>query len=302
MPVRLSLRERVLFLLNRLPVPIFDAFAAVLLGKALMVCKSYGVFEVLHGSRHSAAELGEKVGLSTAGTEALLRTLEAGGYVKRKGNHYQNSRAAERWLIRKSPHHLGNLVYYFDSLFSRWDHLAETAQRGEPVKPYFEYFREKDWETYTHGMMDLARLLMPEVLRAIEVPRTARRLLDIGGSHCLYSVELCRIHPGLTVDVLDLDEISKVGERVTQDLQMSSRVVHRSGDFKNDDLGSGYDVVLAFNVIHGLKRSENCSLMKKISEALDGGGALFIMDQVTDPTKRQFALSSDSGCCRSQSV
>jgi hypothetical protein len=41
------------------------------------------------------------------------------------------------------------------------------------VKPYFEYFREKDWETYTDGMMDLARFLMPEVLRAIEVPRTA---------------------------------------------------------------------------------------------------------------------------------
>jgi hypothetical protein len=284
MPVRLSLREQVLFVLNRLPVPIFDAFAAVLLGKALMVCKSYGVFEVLHGSRHSAAELGEKVGLSTPGMEVLLRTLEAGGYVKRKGNHYQNSRAAERWLIRKSPHHLGNLVHYFDSLFSRWDHLAETAQRGEPVKPYFEYFREKDWETYTYGMMGLARLLMPEVLRVIQVPRTARRLLDIGGSHGLYSVELCRIHRGLKAEVLDLHEVSKVGQRITQDFQMASRVVHRSGDFKKDNFGSGYDIVLAFNVIHGLKRSENSSLMKKISEALDGGGTLFIMDQVRDRT------------------
>jgi DNA-binding MarR family transcriptional regulator len=284
MLVRLSLRERVLFLLNRLPVPIFDAFAGVLLGRALMVCNSYGVFEVLHDSQHSAAELGEKVGLSTLGMEVLLRALEAAGYVKRKGNHYQNSRVAERWLTRKSPHYLGNLVRYFDSLFSRWDHLAETAQRGEPVRPYFEYFRGKDWETYTYGMMDLARLLMPEVLRIIQPPRTARRLLDIGGSHGLYSIELCRIHPALTAEVLDLDEVSEVGRGITQDLQMSSRVVHRSGDFKKDNFGSGYDIVLAFNVIHGLKGSENSSLMKKIGEALNSGGTLFIMDQVRDRT------------------
>jgi DNA-binding MarR family transcriptional regulator len=291
MPVRLSLRERVLFLLNRLPVPIFDAFAGILLGRALMVCNSYGVFEVLHGSGHSPAELGEKVGLSTPGMEVLLRTLEAGGYVKRSGNHYRNSRVAERWLTRKSPHYLGNLVQYFDSLFSRWDHLAETAQRGEPVKPYFEYFKEKDWETYTYGMMDLARLLMPEVLRVIQLPRTARRLLDIGGSHGLYSIELCRIHPGLTAEVLDLHEVSKVGERITQDCQMSSRVVHRSGDFKKDNFGSGYDIVLAFNIIHGLKSSENSSLIRKVSESLDGAGTLFIMDQVTDRTKSS-SLSS----------
>jgi cyclopropane fatty-acyl-phospholipid synthase-like methyltransferase len=284
MPVRLSLRERVLFLLNRLPVPIFDAFAAVLLGKALIVCNSYGVFEVLHGSGHLPAELGKKVGLSTQGVEILLRTLEAGGYVRRSGNQYWNSRLADRWLTRKSPYYLGNLVQYFDSLFSRLDHLAETAQRGEPVKPYFEYFKEKDWETYTYGMMDLARLLMPEVLRVIQLPRTARRLLDIGGSHGLFSIELCRIHPGLTADVFDLHEVSKVGERITRDFQMSSRVVHRSGDFMKDNFGSGYDIVLAFNVIHGLKRSENSSLMRKISEALDAEGTLFIMDQVISRT------------------
>jgi hypothetical protein len=45
---------------------------------------------------------------------------------------------------------------------------------------------------------------MPEVLRVIQVPRTARRLLDVGSSHSLYSVELCRIHPNLTAKVPDL--------------------------------------------------------------------------------------------------
>jgi DNA-binding MarR family transcriptional regulator len=284
MLVRLSLRERVLFLSNRLPVPIFDAFAGVLLGRALMVCNSYGVFEALQDSPHLPAELAKKVGLSIQGVEVLLRTLEAGGYVKRRGNYYRNSRVAEHWLTRKSPHYLGNLVQYFDSLFSRWVHLAETAQRGEPVKPYFEYFRDEDWATYTYGMMDLARLLMPEVLRVIQVPRTARRLLDIGGSHGLYSIELCRIHPGLIAEVLDLEEVSRVGQKIVQDLQMPSCVVHRTGDFKSADFGNEYDIVLAFNIIHGLKRPENSSLMKKISGALNVGGTLFIMDQVRDRT------------------
>jgi hypothetical protein len=63
---------------------------------------------------------------------------------------------------------------------------------------------------------------------------------------------------------------------------MSNRVVHRSGDFKKDDFGSGYDIVLAFNIIHGLKRSENSSLIKKIARSLSKGGTVFIMDQVRD--------------------
>jgi tRNA A22 N-methylase len=38
------------------------------------------------------------------------------------------------------------------------------------------------------------------------VPRGARDLLDIGGSHGYYSVALCRRHPTLRAVILDLPQ------------------------------------------------------------------------------------------------
>jgi 2-polyprenyl-3-methyl-5-hydroxy-6-metoxy-1,4-benzoquinol methylase len=285
MPIHLNMRERVLSRLDKHPVPILDAFANVLLGRALMVCNSVGVFDALHGSPCSVSELAAKTGMSARGADVLLRTVEAGGYVVKEGDHFRNTKVAERWLTKTSPHYLGNLVQYFDELFSRWEYLERTVQHGEPEKPYFEYFGENDWEIYTYGMMDLARFLMPQVVRVVQLPKLARRLLDIGGSHGLYAVEFCRSHPVLKADVIDLEKVVEVGRRITKDLGMSSRVTHHAGDFMTDSFGNGYDVVLAFNIIHGLKPPENMLLMKKASAALNQGGKIAIMDQLRDGKK-----------------
>jgi cyclopropane fatty-acyl-phospholipid synthase-like methyltransferase len=245
-----------------------------------MLCNSFGVFDTLHGSPCSVSEVAAKTGMSARGAEILLRTVEAGGYVVKEGDRFRNTKVSERWLTRTSPRYLGNLVQYFERLFPRWEYLGRTVQQGEPEKPYFEYFNEKDWEIYTYGMMDLARFLMPEVLRVVQLSKSARRLLDVGGSHGLYAMELCRLHPSLKADILDLDKVVEVGRKITEHLGLSSRVIHRAGDFRRDSLGSGYDVILAFNIIHGLKPQENALLMKKVSAALNQGGKIFIMDQL----------------------
>ena len=280
--MHLSIRERTLALLNKLPAPILDGFAHVLFGRALMLCTSCGIFDALQTSRLSAGEIAERVGLSKRGTEVLLQAMEAGGYIRRDGERYWNSKIAERWLTRASPRYVGNLVRYFETLFRRWEFLDETARRGEPQKPYFEYFTDEDWEIYTYGMMDLARILMPDVLKAVRLPPSARRLLDIGGSHGLYSIELCRRYPSLTAEVLDFDKAVRVGKKITEEYGMSDRVTHRVVDFKNDDFGNEYDVVLAFNIVHGLTPSENSSLLKKTYKAMANDGLLFIMDQMRD--------------------
>lgn len=285
MPLHLNMKERAFSRLNKQPVPILDAFASVLLGRALMVCNSFGVFDALHGSARSVSELAAMTGMSARGADILLRVVEAGGYVVKKGDRFRNTKLAEYWLTKASPRYLGNLVLYFERLFSRWEYLGRTVEQGEPEKPYFEYFDENDWETYTYGMMDLARLLMPEVMRVVQIPESARRLLDIGGSHGLYAVEFCRSHPVLKADVIDLEKVVEVGRRITKDLGMSSRVIHHAGDFMTDSLGNRYDVVLAFNIIHGLKPQENVLLMKKASAALNQGGKIAIMDQLRDGKK-----------------
>lgn len=109
MPIHLSVRQRLLSHLNKLPTPILDAFANVLLGRALVVCNSFGVFDALHGSPCSVSELAVKTGMSARGAEILLQTAEAGGYVVREGNCFRNTKVAERWLTKTSPNYLATL-------------------------------------------------------------------------------------------------------------------------------------------------------------------------------------------------
>ena len=280
MILRMSLKERILFLLNRLPVPVLDAFVNVLYGRALTVCSSAGVFDLLQTSPQSSEEVAKKTGVSLRGTELLLQTMEAGGYVLRAGELYRNSRISERWLTKNSPHYIGALVRYFDTLFSRWQYLGDSVRAGKPPRAYFEYFTDEDWRIYTYGMMNLARILMPQVLGAISFPSSAHRLLDIGGSHGLYSIELCKRYPALEAEVIDLEKAVGIGKKIAEEYGMSDRVRHRAADFKKEELGRGYDVVLAFNIIHGLTPSENVFLLTKIAAALNGGGVVVIMDQL----------------------
>jgi len=63
-------------------------------------------------------------------------------------------------------------------------------------------------------MRALASGSASEVARRTPVPKGARDMLDIGGSHGYYSVALCRRHPGLRAVILDLSEAVKHAEPI----------------------------------------------------------------------------------------
>jgi SAM-dependent methyltransferase len=275
-----SLKEKILLRLNRLPVPVLDAFVNVLYGRALTVCTSAGLFDALRPTPQSPQEVSKKLGWSVQGTELLLQTMEAGGYVIQNRGSYRNSPISDRWLTKNSPHYIGDLVRYFETLFSRWQYLGDSVRDGKPPRAYFDFFTDEDWRVYTYGMMNLAQLLMPQVLDAISFPPSAHRLLDLGGSHGLYSIELCKRYPAMRAEVIDLEKAVLIGKKIAEEHGMSGRVQYRTVDFKKEGLESGYDVVLAFNIIHGLTSSENISLLRKIAAALNSGGILVILDQL----------------------
>ena len=47
-----------------------------------------------------------------------------------------------------------------------------------------------------------------------------------------------------------------------------------------DELPKGVDIILAFNIIHGLNPNENETLAKKVYNSLNNGGMYVILDQI----------------------
>jgi SAM-dependent methyltransferase len=279
---KFTLLERLLHRLHLLPTPVMDAFGGVLFGRSLAIGVRRGVFEALVGQPRTMQEIAQMTHLSSAGIQLLVEAFVAAGYLQESAGRYALSHEGEKWLVRSSPSYLGNLIAYFETLFTRWNHLEHSLEHGSPPKPYYALFDANDWKIYVYGMRDLARLLMDEVRSKIVLNGVPEALLDIGGSHGLYSIECCRSYPSLHAIVVDFAEALQYTRSILQEEMMDDRVTLLPGDCTKMNFQSGVDAVLMFNLIHGFSEQENQALIQCALNALKRGGKIFILDQMKE--------------------
>ncbi|HYQ85769.1 MAG TPA: methyltransferase [Bacteroidota bacterium] len=282
---RFRIKDRVAARLNLLPEALYDAFPAVLFGRVLVLASRFGIFDELNRRAQTPAEIARSLSLPLESAELMLSSLNAAGYLKKRRAVYSLAPQAAKWLVRTSPHSLAHLLEYLDLLHHHWLTLEDSLRRGRPLTTYVETFGEDEWRIYTDGMMDLAKLIIPRLLPKIALPAGARSLLDLGGSHGLYAIELCRKHPGLKATIADFPPVlSRTGE-IVREYGLGDRVTLLPCNIADASFPP-HDVVLAFNILHGFRREVNRSLFEKIASALNPGGLLLILDQFKDERSR----------------
>ena len=286
MPLIPNLIERLVLLrLNQGPGLMLDFLGAEAFRVACAGVK-LGVFEALSAGPLTAAETARQIEASERGTALLLDALEALGYVQARDARYVNTPMTLKWLLRESPTNLAGGIPFFESMvFDRWGHLEESIRRGRPAEFGSEWLERHPggYRIYEAGMIAVARIAADEVIARVRVPAAARRLLDVGGGHGLYSLRFCRRHPSLSATVFDLPPAVEVAQETIAAEGMGDRVTARAGDVWRDDLGAGHDMVLLFNLVHAYLPDQNTALLRKIAGALNPGGLLVIMEQMAGP-------------------
>src|SRR5690606_365325 len=126
----------------------------------------------------------------------------------------------------------------------------------------------------------LAQLAGPEIVARVRLPATARRLLDVGGGHGMYSVLFCRRYGALAATGFDTPRALETARDTVRAHQLEGRVTLQPGDFMTGNLGEGYDAALLFNIIHGLAPQDNAALFERVSRALRPGGQIIIAEQL----------------------
>ena len=285
MPPAQSFTQSILHRLHLLPTPIMDAFGAVIFARALTVGLRRGLFESVAKHPLSLQELSRETGLSTEGVHLLADACVAGGYLRRRKGMYSAGVEAKKWLVRSSETYLGDLILYFDSLNTRLPGLEHSLEQGKPREPFYSSFTDKDWETYVRGMANLAHLLIPDVIRRIRLPEGEARILDLGGSHGLYSLECCRRFPECTAVVMDFAPALRWCAAI-HDGRPGHRITLSPGDFLRAPLPAGQDAVFMFNILHGFDSETSRNLVARASAALRQGGRLYILDQMRDNGRR----------------
>lgn len=285
MPVEPNVLERLLlFRLDRGPAPMLDLFGAAGF-EAVTLAIDLGVFEALADAEgRPIADVATRVDADREGLAALLGFLDALGYVAETGTGYRNTRMTTRWLTDDEGTNVAPWLTFWDELvLPFWEEeLAEAVREGSPSRTLYEWFDEEPdrWRTAQRGFRAAASVLVDEVARKTTVPPGATELLDVGGGHGLYAIELCRRHPALSATVFDLPDALDVAREEITAAGLGDRIETRGGDYLTDDLGGGYDVVLAFNVVHAHDGPTNAALFERIADALAPGGRVAVLDQL----------------------
>jgi SAM-dependent methyltransferase len=100
------------------------------------------------------------------------------------------------------------------------------------------------------------------------------RLLDLGGGSGVVSLALLRRYPELTAVVVDIPNVCEAGRAIAVENSLDERISYRAADYLNDELPSGFDLVLQCDAGPYTE-----SLFAKLRTVLNQAGRLAIVDQ-----------------------
>jgi 2-polyprenyl-3-methyl-5-hydroxy-6-metoxy-1,4-benzoquinol methylase len=288
------------------PIPLVDTHIAFIAARAIIEGVDCGIFESLSDKPKLLQEIAKDCNLNPYALRSLLGALISSGYLKYKDEKYSLSPLSRKWLIKDSKQSLHDQILFLKILWRWMDDMKNFLKTGTGPR-YHDEFNAEDTNTYQKGMLAIARVSADEVGKRTPVPVKATQMLDIGGSHGLFSVAICKKHKNLCSTIIDLPLAVEKATPLLLKENMGERIKYQAGDALTSDLGrEKYDLVYMANLVHHFSDEQNKTLVNKIAHALKPGGIFVIQefirpqspkasDQVGAILDLFFALSSASG-------
>lgn len=282
MPLTLNALEKIgIKRLNKGPAPMIDLLG-VLSFKAVATALKLDIFDHIGTDAKKVGAMASDISADPRGLSLLLDVLVHLGYLKEHHGLYRNTASTRKWLLKGSSHSIAALFHQFNDMSLRWDYLDRSIQTGSPHISGWQWLdrHPECWDAYHAGLQCTAVLMARELMKKITLPPYAARVIDIGGSHGRYCIELCRRYPHISCVVYDRAPAEKTAIDTIKSFRLSDRITFASGDFTSDPIGAEYDVMLVFNVIRIFKPDELRSLLNKFHGALSPRGMIIIMDHL----------------------
>jgi len=269
--------EKLLLATGFYPSPLLFGFWGMASSRVLMAGVELGVFDALVTRPLSASELAEAIGCDPIGTEALANALNGFGYLRRRGGRYRNARAVRRWLQSDARFPLDKAFGLYRVLWNEFNDV-EDRLRSTERRDFHARRDERFWADYELGLAQFARLSSPEIVHKVKLDRPPTRLLDVGGGHGTYTMRFCKQYPALQAEIIDLPGAAAIGRDLVAQAGFADQIRYQEADLATADWGTGFDIVLLFNVVHIFTPEEVASLFAKAKAALRPGGAFVVLD------------------------
>ena len=185
------------------------------------------------------------------------------------------------------PTFLGSYLTMFDRLaYHRWEQLGAALRHNGPVDavqhPY-HYLDEdvEDAKNFSSAQHDGSRSLGYALARRVDLT-SFTCLLDLGGGSGAYTVEILRRYPHLQAIVMDLPQVARLAEAVMRQEGLAERVRIVGGDYEQEALPSGADVVLWSGNLHASSPARCLQVLTKLRAMLPPTGMVLLHDYLLD--------------------
>jgi len=246
-----------------------------------MTANRMGIFAALAEAALTAEEVAQRCQAHPRSIALLLNACVALGFLLKQGERYANTPAAQEALIPGRPTYLGDAIKHHEWLWSAWTHLEEAVRTNRAVRHRAEPPAGADWREFSLAMHNRAMRSGPLVAESLDLS-DKRQLLDCGGGVGTHSIFLARRYPRLRAIVFDLPETIGLAEQVIAEFGLTDRVTTRAGNYFEDDLGEGHDVVLLSAVLHSMGPDACRLLLGKCHRSLVRGGWIVVHEGLID--------------------
>ena len=236
------------------------------------------VFTAIGNGMVSADEIARTIGAHPKSTERFLNALCAIGLLEKKDDFFFNTGVSSRYLVKGSDEYLSRIGHMLN-LYRTWGTLTEAVRRGRSVTA--REYDETSLERFIEAMHFRARGTADALVSRIDLEGVGR-VLDVGGGSGVYSMAFARAKDGLHAVVFDLPKVTELARRYITESGLASRIGTRSGDYRRDDFGTGYDLVFMSAIVHINTPAENRALFGRTFRALNPGGRIVIQDHIME--------------------
>jgi demethylspheroidene O-methyltransferase len=134
---------------------------------------------------------------------------------------------------------------------------------------------------YSELMAASQTFVIEEILSSFPF-EDCQSVLDVGGGQGRFASELAKSHPHLRVALFDLPDVCTVSSRIVARNGLSDRIQVTPGDFTQDALPTGADLVTLVRIAHDHGDEVVLALLKSIYASLPAGGSLLIAEPMAN--------------------